>query len=333
MMMNSSGVNLLPPGFRFRPTDYEILMAYLLKKVKGLPLPCDYAITECDLYDGKDRWKEMLDKTTCDTSLYFFVKLSKKTEKGQRINRFAGTGTWKETQNEKLVLDSTQLNQIGTKKSFKFVFGKKRSFDNLSFRWLMDEYHLDSRFLDDTMTEYVVCHIKHEKQIKARSTVTWNVASPVFVKTPNVTSPISVLETSNIQSPISVQTSNVVSQVDASTLDVVSPVAAETSNVVSQIAVNASGSWTNEDLEAYYLWSMNQPMMTEEENGGTRPGWVSDSNAPFNSSSGIYLEDMEPSLAGNNDQATVEYNATDVYNPNLCISEEEFEDWFMLPAN
>jgi hypothetical protein len=46
----------LPVGFRFRPSDEELVRDYLLKKVKGEELPWD-GIGECDLYGGKPPWQ------------------------------------------------------------------------------------------------------------------------------------------------------------------------------------------------------------------------------------------------------------------------------------
>lgn len=47
---NSQTLTLsIPLGFRFEPTDAE-LMDYLLKKINSLPLPCEFVIHEVDVY-------------------------------------------------------------------------------------------------------------------------------------------------------------------------------------------------------------------------------------------------------------------------------------------
>lgn len=38
-----------PPGFRFHPSDEELIVHYLQKKIKSLPLPASI-IAEIDLY-------------------------------------------------------------------------------------------------------------------------------------------------------------------------------------------------------------------------------------------------------------------------------------------
>jgi len=39
----------LPPGFRFHPTDQELILHYLSKKVASIPLPVSI-IAEVDIY-------------------------------------------------------------------------------------------------------------------------------------------------------------------------------------------------------------------------------------------------------------------------------------------
>lgn len=54
---SSSGLNhpQLPPGFRFHPTDEELVVHYLKKKIASAPLPVTI-IAEIDLYKF-DPWE------------------------------------------------------------------------------------------------------------------------------------------------------------------------------------------------------------------------------------------------------------------------------------
>lgn len=45
----------LPPGFRFHPTDEELILHYLRKKVASMPLPVSI-IAEVDIYKF-DPWE------------------------------------------------------------------------------------------------------------------------------------------------------------------------------------------------------------------------------------------------------------------------------------
>jgi hypothetical protein len=57
----------LPPGFRFHPTDEELVVQYLKKKTTSVPLPVAI-IAEVDLYKF-DPWE--LPGTKLHTKLFF----------------------------------------------------------------------------------------------------------------------------------------------------------------------------------------------------------------------------------------------------------------------
>ena len=133
-------------GYRFLPTDDELVLRYLLKKVKGEPLPSQ-AVTDFEIYGDNDKepWKIFGETTT--EKFYVFTKLKKKG-KGRRIARTAGCGTWKGQRTDP-VKDS-QNNHVGFKKLF--VFEVKCSGSNNADKghWLMHEFSLlndEVRFL------------------------------------------------------------------------------------------------------------------------------------------------------------------------------------------
>jgi len=53
--MGTPQSNNLPPGFRFHPTDEELILHYLRKKVASIPLPVAI-IAEVDIYKF-DPWE------------------------------------------------------------------------------------------------------------------------------------------------------------------------------------------------------------------------------------------------------------------------------------
>ncbi|OMO72482.1 No apical meristem (NAM) protein [Corchorus capsularis] len=146
----------LPPGFRFMPTEEQLLHGYLLKKVKGEALPCDI-VTDCDIYgDGKEPWKIFGENST--EKFYVFAKLKKVSANGKNIERKAGTGTWK-GQKPKIVKDSNN-NHIGLNKSFVFQVknsGSGSASSNVNGHWLMHEYSL----VND-QSGYVLCVIRNK---------------------------------------------------------------------------------------------------------------------------------------------------------------------------
>ncbi|VAI38847.1 unnamed protein product [Triticum turgidum subsp. durum] len=83
----------LPPGFRFHPTDDELVEHYLCRKAAGQRLPVPI-IAEVDLYRF-DPWA-LPDRALFGTrEWYFFTPRDRKYPNGSRPNRAAGNGYWK----------------------------------------------------------------------------------------------------------------------------------------------------------------------------------------------------------------------------------------------
>ncbi|XP_024040987.1 NAC domain-containing protein 102 [Citrus clementina] len=89
----------LPVGFRFNPTDEEIVKHYL--KGGAATLPCLKDIEYCDVYGDKSPWEIFqLEKNNPDNHdndygeniFYVYTKLKKASP--NRISRVAGCGTW-----------------------------------------------------------------------------------------------------------------------------------------------------------------------------------------------------------------------------------------------
>nr|XP_023925232.1 NAC domain-containing protein 2-like [Quercus suber] len=92
--------NELPVGFRFNPTDDELVTHFLRNRNLGKPTPSN-AVKECDLYGKKEPWEiwdmfSAVDGSRVVRQLYFFTKL-KTYKNGRRIDRRvgSGSGTWK----------------------------------------------------------------------------------------------------------------------------------------------------------------------------------------------------------------------------------------------
>ncbi|KAL0353784.1 UNVERIFIED_CONTAM: protein CUP-SHAPED COTYLEDON 2 [Sesamum angustifolium] len=94
----------LPPGFRFHPTDEELITYYLLKKV----LDCNFtsrAIAEVDLNKCEpwhlpvvQRFRSCPGKAKMgEKEWYFFSLRDRKYPTGLRTNRATEAGYWKAT--------------------------------------------------------------------------------------------------------------------------------------------------------------------------------------------------------------------------------------------
>ncbi|XP_031283269.1 protein CUP-SHAPED COTYLEDON 1-like [Pistacia vera] len=112
----------LPPDYKFVPSDAELIGFYLYNKVHNLPFSRD-TIPECDLYGRQEPWQiwEMYEgPKLANQDLYFFTLLKKKSNKGSRICRGVGSGTWQgEDGAKEIKFEKTHL-KIGLKKRFRY---------------------------------------------------------------------------------------------------------------------------------------------------------------------------------------------------------------------
>ncbi|XP_041004792.1 NAC domain-containing protein 2-like [Juglans microcarpa x Juglans regia] len=125
----------LPPGFRFHPTDEELVNHYLCRKCASLPLAVPI-IKEIDLYKF-DPWQLPDMALYGEKEWYFFSPRDRKYPNGSRPNRAAGTGYWKATGADKPI---GKPKPLGIKKALVFYAGKAPK--GVKTNWIMHEYRL-----------------------------------------------------------------------------------------------------------------------------------------------------------------------------------------------
>ncbi|KAL1080183.1 hypothetical protein V6Z11_D10G274100 [Gossypium hirsutum] len=130
---------LLPPGYRFKPRDEELVNYYLRPKISGLPLPPN-RIREANLYGHDPETLTAMNNYTSSNEVekewYFFTPRERKYTNGSRPARKAGNGYWKATGADKEVI--LKGKKIGCKKTLVFYEGKPpRGFKT---NWTMHEY-------------------------------------------------------------------------------------------------------------------------------------------------------------------------------------------------
>ncbi|KAH0448434.1 hypothetical protein IEQ34_022234 [Dendrobium chrysotoxum] len=129
----------LPPGFRFNPTDQELINCYLTKKVTA-SLPSDWKIiADIDLYKFNP-WDLPGKAFFGEGEWFFFSPQKRKYPNGVWPNRAAGLGYWKATGTHKPILSTDGSNCIGVKKAL--VFYKGRPLKGIKTEWVMHEYRL-----------------------------------------------------------------------------------------------------------------------------------------------------------------------------------------------
>ncbi|WOK94788.1 NAC domain-containing protein [Canna indica] len=149
----------LPPGFRFHPTDEELVNYYLKRKIHGIKIELD-VIPEVDLYKSEP-W-ELADKSflpSRDPEWYFFGQRDRKYPNGYRTNRATRAGYWKSTGKDRRVY-SLQNRAIGMKKTL--VYYRGRAPQGIRTLWVMHEYRLDDKECEDTMgfqDSYALCRV------------------------------------------------------------------------------------------------------------------------------------------------------------------------------
>ncbi|KAF8109415.1 hypothetical protein N665_0096s0028 [Sinapis alba] len=154
-----NGVMRLPPGFRFHPTDEELVVQYLKRKVLSSPLPASI-IPDFDVCRA-DPWNL---PGNLEKERYFFSTREAKYPNGNRSNRATGSGYWKATGIDKRVVTSRGNQIVGLKKTLVFYKGKPPHGSRTD--WIMHEYRLSSfppSSLDPTQN-WVLCRIFLKKR-------------------------------------------------------------------------------------------------------------------------------------------------------------------------
>eukprot|EP00253_Pinus_taeda_P021461 PITA_21461 len=145
------------PGFRFYPTEEELLGFYLRKRVQcDHPPEIDLIIPTLDLYQY-DPWQlPCLPHVGDRQSLFFVPRIHGKS--CTRPNRLTVSGFWKSTGSDR-VIHNELLHCIGIKKILVFYKGKALSAQKTE--WIMNEYRLPdfSSSKNKKNVDMVLCRI------------------------------------------------------------------------------------------------------------------------------------------------------------------------------
>ncbi|KAL9685955.1 hypothetical protein QQ045_023410 [Rhodiola kirilowii] len=152
----------VPPGFRFHPTDEELVDYYLRKKINSRSIELD-VLKDIDLYKIEP-WdlQELCRLGTEDQNeWYFFSHKDKKYPTGTRTNRATAAGFWKATGRDKAIYLKHEM--IGMRKTL--VFYKGRAPNGQKSDWIMHEYRLESDENNGSPQEegWAVCRVFKKK--------------------------------------------------------------------------------------------------------------------------------------------------------------------------
>ncbi|XP_020595952.1 NAC domain-containing protein 43-like [Phalaenopsis equestris] len=177
MSISVNGQSFVPPGFRFHPTEEELLSYYLRKKVAcekiDLDVIRDVDLNKLEPWDIQEKCKI---GSTPQNDWYFFSHKDKKYPTGTRTNRATAAGFWKATGRDKIIYAG--LKRIGMRKTL--VFYRGRAPHGQKSDWIMHEYRLEehsdtsnslsnvSSSMGDALTQeegWVVCRVFKKKNL------------------------------------------------------------------------------------------------------------------------------------------------------------------------
>ncbi|XP_006651871.2 transcription factor JUNGBRUNNEN 1-like [Oryza brachyantha] len=131
------------PGFRFHPTDEELVTFYLRRKVARKSLSIEI-IKEMDIYKH-DPWDLPKASTVGGEEWYFFCLRGRKYRNSIRPNRVTGSGFWKATGIDRPIYSAAAVSSnsgesIGLKKSLVYYRGSAGK--GTKTDWMMHEFRL-----------------------------------------------------------------------------------------------------------------------------------------------------------------------------------------------
>lgn len=149
------GGTSLPPGFRFHPTDEELVGYYLKRKVEGLEIELE-VIPVIDFYKFNP-WelpeKSFLPKR--DMEWFFFCPRDKKYPNGSRTNRATRAGYWKATGKDRKII--CHGGGVGYRKTLVFYCGRAPMGNRTN--WVMHEYRLSDEVTQNFQGAFALCRV------------------------------------------------------------------------------------------------------------------------------------------------------------------------------
>ncbi|KAK8574984.1 hypothetical protein V6N12_062661 [Hibiscus sabdariffa] len=192
---NEDQDDVLLPGFRFHPTDQELVGFYLKRKVEKKLFSIDL-INQVDIYkyDPWDLPKVSKLSSVAEKEWYFFCRRGRKYRNSIRPNRVTGSGFWKATGIDKPIYATAGgfHDCIGLKKSL--VYYKGSAGKGTKTDWMMHEFRLPPTQLPtntkkDNLPEaevWTLCRI-FKRDVRKLVASDWQNKKTKFSKQNNIT--------------------------------------------------------------------------------------------------------------------------------------------------
>ncbi|XP_030542499.1 NAC domain-containing protein 21/22-like [Rhodamnia argentea] len=149
----------LPPGFRFFPSDEELVCHYLYRKIANEEV-LKGSLVEVDLHTCEPWQLPEVAKLNA-TEWYFFSFRDRKYATGYRTNRATISGYWKATGKDRVVHDPSTREVVGMRKTL--VFYRNRAPNGIKTGWIMHEFRLESPHMPPK-EDWVLCRVFHKSK-------------------------------------------------------------------------------------------------------------------------------------------------------------------------
>lgn len=154
----------LPVGYRFHPTDAELISHFLYRKINGKSSEVDRIIAEVDFCKFEPPQLPSKSRVQSDDKMWwFFCRRENKYPSSTRTKRTTKTGYWKITGRDRQIKSKDGKAVIGKKKTLVFYEGPtpgKRT------NWVMQEFYVEP---DNAQRAYVICRLKKKSDDSADS--------------------------------------------------------------------------------------------------------------------------------------------------------------------
>ncbi|CAM8948758.1 unnamed protein product [Rhodiola kirilowii] len=153
----------LPRGFRFHPTDEELIVHYLVPKATNSNFSAA-AMGQAD-FNKCEPWDLPKKANMGDAERYFYCQRDRKYPTGQRTNRATKAGYWKATGKDKEIYKGmgNRREIIGMKKTLVFYTGRAPKGEKTN--WVMHEFRLHPQFQFSHIPkneEWVISRVVHK---------------------------------------------------------------------------------------------------------------------------------------------------------------------------
>ncbi|KAJ1267372.1 hypothetical protein BS78_07G051100 [Paspalum vaginatum] len=195
----------LPLGFRFHPTDEELVRHYLKGKITGqinseAEVIPEIDVCKCEPWDLPDKSLIRSD----DPEWFFFAPKDRKYPNGSRSNRATEAGYWKATGKDRIIKskgDKRKQHTIGMKKTL--VFHRGRAPKGERTGWIMHEYRTtEPEFDSGEQGGYVLYRLFRKQEEKTERPSPEEVDRSGHSPTPSRSSPDNIEANDEANTPL-----------------------------------------------------------------------------------------------------------------------------------